>query len=842
MNFNPQGGNGNMNGDQAPFNPQQAGQSQNQQGAASFLPPQFANLSQQQIQHLMKTNPQFQQMIRTYVQNQRMLQQQQLAQQQMLQRGQVPPAQQQPVPPQQANLSGMNTNLGMAQRNLSNPQLSQQPQQMMGSPQVNPNGLPAQRPFSNSRPTSFRQQPQVPPSQQFPGQLPQQQRPLLQGMAAAQGRPNMSPQGSIPPQAMPMAEPGTPRNAAAMAAAAAQVKQHPNMSRAGSVSAVPGGVPVTPSTTAQGFYGSTSNITPGTIPMGSGPMGVTGATPVNAPGIATNVVPGVPPVGIPGASGVDVSGNGMSKPEMIGVQSLNPNEPLHFSPQVLGALLYRELTELNEWSEKLKKEGKEVPLDVKIYEELVKRDNTFVSKYNQQSTKSKQVVEGLVRDIKSYNDIKQLRMNAINLSSKGAFNNSIWGEGYQGYGNGISNTATQLIMPKHNKAVSRLPDIGMTDRKINSNVLKKIESGKTNQLVPIRLEFDQERDKFKLRDTFLWDLSEDVLPLDYFVRQLIEDYKFIPEQHYYTILGSINEQIKSFRKKPDKTMGELRIPIKVDVTINNTQLVDQFEWDILNSGENDAEEFALIMCDEMNLPGEFTTAIAHSIREQSQLFHRALFLIGYSFDGSLIHEDEIRSRLLPSLRLLSQDQQSGKVVDDFVSTLRNPSNVPDFTPSLVKLTQLEVERLEKDIERDSRRKRRHTTNDYDNLNSAGSGLSNNSSGGGRGTTSRRAALHTGRGVKVSLPDLSDVPKTFRTPAPSSILPGAIDLGVPDIYGYTEIAANRTTVRNPNYKPPNLNNEGGDDATDDEESGNDRVKYLYDDVLERFIVKIKLPRA
>ncbi|ODV65571.1 SNF5-domain-containing protein [Hyphopichia burtonii NRRL Y-1933] len=738
MNFNPQGGNGNMNGDQAPFNPQQAGQSQNQQGAASFLPPQFANLSQQQIQHLMKTNPQFQQMIRTYVQNQRMLQQQQLAQQQMLQRGQVPPAQQQPVPPQQANLSGMNTNLGMAQRNLSNPQLSQQPQQMMGSPQVNPNGLPAQRPFSNSRPTSFRQQPQVPPSQQFPGQLPQQQRPLLQGMATAQGRPNMSPQGSIPPQAMPMAGPGTPRNAATMAAAAAQVKQHPNM--------------------------------------------------------------------------------------------------------MLGALLYRELTELNEWSEKLKKEGKEVPLDVKIYEELVKRDNTFVSKYNQQSTKSKQVVEGLVRDIKSYNDIKQLRMNAINLSSKGAFNNSIWGEGYQGYGNGISNTATQLIMPKHNKAVSRLPDIGMTDRKINSNVLKKIESGKTNQLVPIRLEFDQERDKFKLRDTFLWDLSEDVLPLDYFVRQLIEDYKFIPEQHYYTILGSINEQIKSFRKKPDKTMGELRIPIKVDVTINNTQLVDQFEWDILNSGENDAEEFALIMCDEMNLPGEFTTAIAHSIREQSQLFHRALFLIGYSFDGSLIHEDEIRSRLLPSLRLLSQDQQSGKVVDDFVSTLRNPSNVPDFTPSLVKLTQLEVERLEKDIERDSRRKRRHTTNDYDNFNSAGSGLSNNSSGGGRGTTSRRAALHTGRGVKVSLPDLSDVPKTFRTPAPSSILPGAIDLGVPDIYGYTEIAANRTTVRNPNYKPPNLNNEGGDDATDDEESGNDRVKYLYDDVLERFIVKIKLPRA
>ena len=165
-----------------------------------------------------------------------------------------------------------------------------------------------------------------------------------------------------------------------------------------------------------------------------------------------------------------------------------------------------------------------------------------------------------------------------------------------------------------------------------------------------------------MRDTFLWDLNEEIIKVEDFTAQLLEDYKFISKVHYETILSSIKEQIADYLQKPSKTMGELRIPIKIDITINNTQLTDQFEWDILNNQEGDAEEFSSYMCDELCLPGEFCTAIAHSIREQSQMYYKALNMVGYGFDGSPVHEDEIRNHLLPPLRLVSSD--SG-IVDDF---------------------------------------------------------------------------------------------------------------------------------------------------------------------------------
>lgn len=499
----------------------------------------------------------------------------------------------------------------------------------------------------------------------------------------------------------------------------------------------------------------------------------------------------------------------------------------------------KNLSSLTEWSEKLKKDGEPVPTDVLVYESIIQKDSKFMGKMTNQLNSSKRLIDGLVQDIKSYTDIKQLRMNAIALSHKGHFNNSIWGEGYQGYGNGISNTFTRLILPKDLdkytsqpfKAIVAAENL-VTDLQMNERI--KEQEGKDNDLVPIRLEFDNERDRFKLRDTFLWNLNESCLSLENFVAVLIDDYKFIPPQSFENILGSIKEQIRDFKKKPQSTVGELRVPLKIDITINNTQLVDQFEWDIFNFEENDPEEFAVVLCDELKLPGEFTTAISHSIREQVQLFHKALFLVGYSFDGSIVHEDEIRSHILPQLRISTGGRRDGMgtLSDEFYSILRNPSSVADNTPTLIKLTQLELDRLDKEMEREARRKRRHNLTEDGGLAGGkelnGSGGSNGGSG-RSGTSSRRAAaLHGGaRGGGSALPDLSDYPKTFRTPAPSSVLPGGVDLGVPDIYGYNEIAVQRTLIKNPEYKPPPV------------ETRNNRVRYSHDTVNGRFIVNIKL---
>ena len=49
--------------------------------------------------------------------------------------------------------------------------------------------------------------------------------------------------------------------------------------------------------------------------------------------------------------------------------------------------------------------------------------------------------------------------------------------------------------------------------------------------------------------------------------------------------------------------------------MGNVSLQDQFEWD-MSEPLNDPEQFALSLCTELGLGGEFVTAIAYSIRGQ----------------------------------------------------------------------------------------------------------------------------------------------------------------------------------------------------------------------------------
>lgn len=547
--------------------------------------------------------------------------------------------------------------------------------------------------------------------------------------------------------------------------------------------------------------GATPNGTPAPVSMRlppnsmltiPGPMA--GAFPVNpqgglpvGPSNMPNVASGLP--GAPSTATINAAASKRVPHEDIKL-------PPGFAPDSLRKIDWTPIKSETEWSDKLKEEGDLVPSDLKLYEDIIKKDAAYLKKSHVSDRKFKQVLEKMTRDIKTYNTIKQLRMNAINASAKNQYNNSIWGEGYQGYGNGISNTSTKVILPHHNKLTSRLHDLSFSDRLINDRLFRNSSSGKSDKWVPIRLEFDLERDRFKLRDTFLWNLNDNTYPIEVFVKTLLEDYKFISEQHYQTVLMSVREQIKDFKAKPEKTMGELRVPISIDIIINSTQFTDQFEWDVLNYDDADPEDFATVLCDEMNLPGEFATAIAFSIREQIQLYHKALYLVGYNFDGSAIREDEIRSHLLPSLRVFQTDE-TGQQTEDFVTALRNPSLVADFSPSINKLNQLEVERIDKEMERESRRRRRHFNTEFSYAENG----PNVGGGANRGTASRRSGMHFARGSKTTLPDLSDMPRNFRTPMPSSVLPGGIDLGVPDIYGYNELIVNRTQIRNPDYRPP-----------------------------------------
>lgn len=59
----------------------------------------------------------------------------------------------------------------------------------------------------------------------------------------------------------------------------------------------------------------------------------------------------------------------------------------------------------------------------------------------------------------------------------------------------------------------------------------------------------------------------------------------------------------------------LSLPLQLNIHVGNISLVDQFEWD-MSEKENSPEKFALKLCSELGLGGEFVTTIAYSIRGQ----------------------------------------------------------------------------------------------------------------------------------------------------------------------------------------------------------------------------------
>lgn len=73
------------------------------------------------------------------------------------------------------------------------------------------------------------------------------------------------------------------------------------------------------------------------------------------------------------------------------------------------------------------------------------------------------------------------------------------------------------------------------------------------------------------------------------------------------------------RVQPGPRAGPLQLmsvlPGQLNIHVGNISLVDQFEWD-MSEKENSPEKFALKLCSELGLGGEFVTTIAYSIRGQ----------------------------------------------------------------------------------------------------------------------------------------------------------------------------------------------------------------------------------
>ncbi|KAL9090807.1 MAG: hypothetical protein Q9159_001748 [Coniocarpon cinnabarinum] len=267
------------------------------------------------------------------------------------------------------------------------------------------------------------------------------------------------------------------------------------------------------------------------------------------------------------------------------------------------------------------------------------------------------------------------------------------------------------------------------------------------QLAPIRL--DIEFEKLRLRDTFTWNITDQVVNPQTFVAGLIEDFKLPSEAHNHFLREahkSLVEQIEDFHPHPaivddalDSTFpyaayknDEIRVQIKLNITIGQHQLTDQFDWDINNS-TNSPEQFARQMARDMSLSGDFTTAIAASIHEQIQPYTKALYMTGHEFDGRVPESTDIRDHLLPS---------------PLNSSFRTFMSAKDCTPSFFELDEKNQYAQELSYDREQRQQKRS---------------------GNRGIDPR-----SGRGGGPTLPDLKERPQVNRTRVVASTIPGAAE--------------------------------------------------------------------
>lgn len=194
-------------------------------------------------------------------------------------------------------------------------------------------------------------------------------------------------------------------------------------------------------------------------------------------------------------------------------------------------------------------------------------------------------------------------------------------------------------------------------------------------LVPIRLDIDI--DGQKLRDTFTWNKNETLISPEVFAEVLCDDLDLPAASFVPAVVQAIRQQIKQFDTDSEILLDQQtdqRVTIKLNIHVGNISLMDQFEWDFSES-LNTPEQFALSLCSDLGLGGEFATAIAYSIRGQLSWHSKT-----YAFSEAP----------LPTID----------------TPTRSGTDVDNWGPYLETLTDAEMEKKLRDQDRNTRRMRR----------------------------------------------------------------------------------------------------------------------------------------
>ena len=117
----------------------------------------------------------------------------------------------------------------------------------------------------------------------------------------------------------------------------------------------------------------------------------------------------------------------------------------------------------------------------------------------------------------------------------------------------------------------------------------------------------------KYKDSILWNINEPYFTPEQFSKLVAEENNL--STNFENEITNLIKRALANSEGVDYVKEECIRTLEIDVRIDNICLRDKFEWDI-SEQENSPEDFADLLCNELGLNSEFSTQIAHQIREQ----------------------------------------------------------------------------------------------------------------------------------------------------------------------------------------------------------------------------------
>ncbi|KAI0344413.1 SNF5-domain-containing protein [Trametopsis cervina] len=258
----------------------------------------------------------------------------------------------------------------------------------------------------------------------------------------------------------------------------------------------------------------------------------------------------------------------------------------------------------------------------------------------------------------------------------------------------------------------------------------EMQARRTTALIPIRVEFETET--HRIRDCFVWNLTENLITPEMFAQTFCMDLDLPPNPWVETIANQIRAQIEDHESVAavdfdldalniygpgEDEVPECRVILSIDVQIATYHLTDHIEWDLLSPLT--PETFAMTLCADLGLSGEAVPLVAHAIHEE--LIKHKRDAIEWGVIGGetqpVSTEDHPRDRsgfsLLKDKTGLGlswgRAPRDGRGPKPLRSVWRDWAEAEEFRTRFEVLSAEEVERREIERERSTRRLRRETS-------------------------------------------------------------------------------------------------------------------------------------